>query len=357
MAKKVKNGETTPPAVSEQMNGAQMLQERINSGNMYGTPGTQIPTKTDQEKFFDAMQNRYGVNNGNQGAAPTVAEVPTVAKVTDPTATGQKNVYLYDWASGMSMADAYKQGKHNRGDIMRDRERWGRENNSPVNVLEAMDMVPENHDPRKTYQENELEEKRRKREENWEKIGNFLSHLGNFVGAAGWGGSVQGLEHPKELTARQQALRDKTDALRSAYNKSYFENYYKQRADENNQQKLKLSQQNQDRLERQYDLMVRKQDWKEKYDAGILDSKKEALRLKEDYNNKIISLREYEDGIKMINALANKQRANTSNYNAHNPKDYVVEKEENTPFGKKKTTTRKTYGAKPKEKEKKSAFR
>lgn len=159
----------------------------------------------------------------------TKVEAPAA---TDTPLVTEKPKYtpLYDWSSGMSMADAYKQGKHNRGDILRDRERWGKENDNPVNILEAMDMVPENYDPRKTYQENELEEKRRKRQENWEKIGNFLSHLGNFIGTTAFGAPSQTLEPAKELSARQQAMRDKTEALRTAYNNNFFEAYNKQRA-------------------------------------------------------------------------------------------------------------------------------
>lgn len=353
------NADAQPtPAAIAQAEGAQMLQDRINTGNMQGTTGTQAqgtqaqgtqaPEKTDQEKFFETMQNQFGTNNGHQGTAP--AET----KVEDPAATTKKNSYLYDWASGMSMADAYKQGKHNRGDIMRDRERWGRENNNPVNILEATDMVPENHDPRKTYQENELEEKRRKRQENWEKIGNFLSHLGNFVGAAGWGGSVQGLEQPKELTARQKAIRDKTEALRTAYNKSYFENYYKQRAAEQNaaqrQAQNELALEKLKNQQRQLDINQFRAEMEAEYKKADTERKNEMLNIQSQLAQGRIDLYEAQKQLANI-------RARSGGYAPKQSKDKVVEKVEETPFGKKTTTTSTKYGTSSTKKTRKSAFR
>lgn len=276
------------------------------------------------------------IPNNAQQQVDAAQIVTPVAKVNDPTAT-TKPEYLLDWNTVGTLRDAYnKLGGVLPHKIIKDRERWGIENNKPIDYTEIVDMIPQGHSINKTKEENEAEEKKLRGQERMEKFANFLKHLGNFVGTVGFGAPSQTLEHPKELTARQQAIRDKTEALRSAYNKSYFENYYKQRADD-------LKQQNQDRLERRYDLAVRQQEWKELSDQKKFDYNMEKLKIEQDYKDGLISLRQKELAVKQLNAYTSRMRANTANYNAHNPKDYVVEKEETTPFGKKKTTTKKTY--------------
>lgn len=152
--------------------------------------------------------------------------------MTDTPSVTEKPKYtpLYDWSSGLSMKDAYKQGKHDRDVIWMDREKWGRENDNPANFFEAMEMTPDDFDPKKTYSENVDDQKKLKARERMESFGNFLAHLGNFIGTTAFGAPSQTLEPAKELTARQQAMRDRTEALRSGYNKNFFEAYNKQRA-------------------------------------------------------------------------------------------------------------------------------
>ena len=88
----------------------------------------------------------------------------------------------------------------------------------------------QNGDITKTPEQIEKEKKKAERQERWEQIGNVLSHLGNFVGAVGFGAPSQTIESAQELTKRQQDIRDRTEALRTAYNKNFFEAYSKQRA-------------------------------------------------------------------------------------------------------------------------------
>jgi hypothetical protein len=159
----------------------------------------------------------------------TKVEAPAV---TDTPLVTEKPKYtpLYDWSSGLSMKDAYKQGKHDRDAIWMDREKWGRENDNPANFFEAMEMTPDDFDPKKTYTENVDDQKKAKARERMEMFGNFLRHLGNFIGTTAFGAPSQTLEPAKELTARQQAMRDRTEALRTAYNNNFFEAYNRQRA-------------------------------------------------------------------------------------------------------------------------------
>lgn len=214
------------------------------------------------------------IPNNAQQQVDAAQIVTPVAKVNDTTAT-TKPEYLLDWNTVGTLRDAYnKLGGVLPHKIIKDRERWGIENNKPIDYTEIVDMIPQGHSINKTKEENEAEEKKLRGQERIEKFANFLKHLGNFVGTVGFGAPSQTLEHPKELTARQQAIRDKTEALRSAYNKSYFENYYKQRAEEMNQQKLKLAQRQQDQRDAQQYLNERRFELDEKIKTGTLDLKK-----------------------------------------------------------------------------------
>lgn len=160
-------------------------------------------------------------------------------QVVSQQTTGQEEVvttpqveYKYDWGSGMSMADAYNQGKHSWADIYADRRAWGKANNSPVDNFEAVMLFPRNHDVEKTKIKNEDDIKKAERKEKFDQVGNFLTHLGNFVGTVGFGGLDVKPEDPIKFTERQQRLKDKTEALRRSYNKEWFANAYKQAAAE-----------------------------------------------------------------------------------------------------------------------------
>lgn len=218
------------------------------------------------------------IPNNAQQQVDAAQIVTPVAKVNDPTAT-TKPQHLYDWDS-VDELTAYNDGKYSPEKLMLDQEKWARENNKPFNILNWFGLSKDK-DMSKSKTENEAEEKKRVGQERMEKFANFLKHLGNFVGTVGFGAPSQTLEHPKELTARQQALRDKTEALRSAYNKSYFENYYKQRAEEMNQQKLKLAQRQQDQRDAQQYLNERRFELDEKIKNGTLDLKKLEYELKQ----------------------------------------------------------------------------
>ena len=331
----------------------QILQDRISSGNMQLSPEekqTQDASKiteqlaisrgdapqvtpqietpqivTSQELLADKMQNQFGANNGNQAVNTDVS-----------IQAERKPEYLGDYSKDVDLVKIAKNANVPLQNVFADYQRWGNDTGNPTDFLRIW-TAAQKGDITKTPQEIEAEEKKLRDQERLEKFANFLNHLGAFVGAAGWGGSVQGLEAPKDLTARQQALRDKTEALRTAYNKSYFENYWKQRADETKQQ-------NQDRLERRYDLAVRQQEWKELSDQKKFDYNMEKLKIEQDYKEGLISLKQKELAIKTLDSYTRQMNARTADYKAHNPKGYVVKQTKQTPFGTQTTTTEKTYG-------------
>lgn len=206
------------------------------------------------EKVHPAEKDRYGSQTTEQTAAqpnpsatntvpigpqstPVVTEQPeqpgeTQVVVNNPTVTTPSTYQpKYDW-SKMTMADAYNQGLHTQAEIIEDRRRWGKENNDPINYFEAAMLFPNEHDINKTKTQNEEDIKRAARKEKMDQIGNFLANLGNFVGTAGFGGMDIKPEDPVKFTERQRQIRDKTIALRNAYNKDFFSNMAKMQSEE-----------------------------------------------------------------------------------------------------------------------------
>lgn len=204
------------------------------------------------EKVNPAEKDRYGSTTNKQstdivpgeGVGLTPQSTPVVqaqpeTPVTTPVTGEQQAVTTpttyqpkYDWGSGMSLADAYNKGQHTQAEIIEDRRRWGKENNDPINYFEAAMLFPNEHDINKTKTQNEEDIKRAARKEKMDQIGNFLAHLGNFVGTAGFGGMDIKPEDPVKFTERQRQIRDKTIALRNAYNKDFFTNMAKMQSEE-----------------------------------------------------------------------------------------------------------------------------
>lgn len=186
-----------------------------------------MSTNAEKGRDLPAVEPQQTVTTPDSGQQQVVSQQTTGQEqvVTTPQVE-----YKYDWGSGMSMADAYNQGKHSWADIYADRRAWGKANNSPVDNFEAVMLFPRSHDVEKSKTQNEDDIKKAERKEKFDKIGNFLTHLGNFVGAAGFGGLDVKPEDPIKFTERQQRLKDKADALRRAYNKEWLSNLYRQQA-------------------------------------------------------------------------------------------------------------------------------
>lgn len=340
----------TPAPATAPVNQADLAAQTYvddGNGNIVPGPGVGVPVQTEQpvtDEPVTADQPNAEVAEVAQGKAAAESGIPVVVQPaetvvakpvdnqtmddqmkkiaevealkgqqsdSDQGTTVTTTPYLYDWSSGMSFNDAYKQNKHNAREIMDDQRRWAQENGKPLNVYDWA-TYPE-HDADKTKEQNEAEIKKAEKKKKWDALGTFLTHLGNAVGAAGWGGSVK-LEDPVKLSERQREIFEKTQALRRARNKEMMDAYMKQynterqaRLDETRAQneKRKL-----DRLDEEQRLRVKKQDWLEKYQQGILDDKAERRRIQEDYNQGKISDMERRTQIAEYNAFTSRMRAN-----------------------------------------------
>lgn len=195
---------------------------------------------TPEEEFARDKQANYpsAMPTSGQDTVVTTQDSGQQQASAQPV-TGQDQVvttpqveYKYDWGSGLTMTDAYNQGNHSWADIYADRYRWGKANNSPVDNFEAAMLFPREHDVQKTKAQNEDDIRKAERKAKFDTLGNFFSHLGNFVGAVGFGGLDIKPEDPVKFSERQQRLKDKADALRHSYNKDWLASLYKQQAEE-----------------------------------------------------------------------------------------------------------------------------
>lgn len=165
---------------------------------------------------------------------------------TQPAGTEQqKPSYLVDWSNGQTLLQAYRQGgnTHSKYDLIRDKLKWGRETNTPwdtgLEVLEVNDGDYADHDPTKSFEENEKRRKRQKNAEMWGDIGRLLIGVGNFAGAIG-GAPEPGKEaneFARRLTDSQRLRREKAKEQRRAYNKYQLEQIFKQKAEERAREK------------------------------------------------------------------------------------------------------------------------
>lgn len=155
-------------------------------------------------------------------------EQPAAAVTPDGTPAYNPADYLVDWYA-TTPREAYNQGEYSIYDLIADHQKWANATGSPFKISDWFDLSKE-QDINKTKEQNEQEAKKAADKEKFDQIGNFLSHLGNFIGTAGFGGLDIKPEDPVKFTERQRQLKEKAAALRNAYNKDFFDNYWKQQA-------------------------------------------------------------------------------------------------------------------------------
>lgn len=110
-------------------------------------------------------------------------------------------------------------------DIMRDYQK-----NGDGNWSAFMPWLNTLGDGDKTVAANEALKKKAERQAKMEQWGNFLMHLGNFIGTV-QGAPSQKIESAQELTDRQRKIREATDALRAKGYEQMMVNIYKDRQD------------------------------------------------------------------------------------------------------------------------------
>lgn len=110
-------------------------------------------------------------------------------------------------------------------DIMRDYQK-----NGDGNWSFFMPWLKTLGDGDKTVAANEALKKKAERQAKMEQWGNFLMHLGNFIGTV-QGAPSQKIESAQELTDRQRKIRESTDSLRAKGYDQMMVNIWKDRQD------------------------------------------------------------------------------------------------------------------------------
>lgn len=292
--------------------------------------GGGTPASTDAEDNSAVQRMMYRVP-GSQRAmeATTEAAVQTPA-VPEADKGGQavEPQYQSDWSKGFFPAlDTYKGRQIPIIQAISDYNKWATDTgNKPLDVMSTMAAL-QDRDPNKSIADNEETERRARSNERWERIGNLLSHFGNFIGTTK-GAPSQQLETGQALTARQKQLRDATLALRDKRNSAMMDAYLKD-----------LAQKQAEKKEAQaYALALRKQEAEEKAAAiemqlRVAKDQREVQKLLADLAkaqaevNRIEELLPYEKRVKEStisrNYSSGGRRNNSAEYKNQLDKDFA----------------------------------
>lgn len=280
------------------------------------TPVTEQPaTTTESTPVIPQEAYTYQAdNNGNVMAGEATGVLPgtnletqesLVAKQEVPEVKSQQ-AYLNPWGrEGFTVEEALKNSDASIQQVMEDNIRWANDNGQQFDISPYLGIMSRGQDITKSTQQNEIDEKKAARQEKWERLGNFLSHLGNFVGAAAFGAPSQKLESGTELTTRQKKLRDETLNQRNAYNKNYLENFWKQREQDYKNNRLTQYQQSLDRQDAELYL-------KEKQFDAKMSLEQRKLEIMKDYREGLLSQGAARIAIQRLNAETARMNANTS---------------------------------------------
>lgn len=187
------------------------------------TPVTDFPddnaVKPDDTPVQNTAIDTTGIT-GN-GVHESFAEQPT-EEVTKVEPKGIK----IDWSRPYSEIEQNPLLRQMKPyDIMRDYQK-----NGDGNWSAFMPWLNTLGDGDKTVAANEALKKKAERQAKMEQWGNFLMHLGNFIGTV-QGAPSQKIESAQELTDRQRKIREATDALRAKGYDQMMVNIYKDRQD------------------------------------------------------------------------------------------------------------------------------
>ena len=355
--------QTTTPVGSQEAN----TYQADANGAIVAGPGTGMPTGT---PLSTEESNKAGLTeteapatpsvplndmtyvsdaNGNVVAGKQTGTLPGTNLETQESLITKQNepepsteavpAYRVSWGKeGYTVDQALKDNPNmSIKEIMDDHRRWANDTGGTFSIF---DYVPhmEGKDITKSQAQNEKDAKKLERQEKWERIGNFLGHLGNFVGAAGFGAPSQTLESATALTERQKKMRDAQLAQRNAYNKNYLDQYWKQREENYKNNRLDQYQQALDRQDAE--LYLKEKQFDEK--MSLEDRK---LQVLQDYRNGLLSQGAAKIAIQRMNAETARMNAGTSRMregrmSSGTTTSTTTTKE--TPLGTQKTTVQKT---------------
>lgn len=198
--------------------------------------------------------------------------------------------------------------------------KWATEKGqAPLDIFQIYDLI-QGKDPNKSAAQNAKDEKKAKRKERFEQVGNFLGHLGNFVGTLYGSPNQETLESATSLSKRQQDLRDKTIALRqqtakdylAAYNAKLQHDITRQNAERNLElAKVKIDKMMADieNSKRKVEIMDFRAQTDKEFKEASIEIKNKLLEIQADLAAGRITLAEAQTRVANINAQAKKEEA------------------------------------------------
>jgi hypothetical protein len=156
--------------------------------------------------------------DGAPGSVQPADYTFTGAQLAQMGPSVEDNKYLTDWSKVTNVYDEAKKLNVPLVQVLQDYQRWGNETGNPTFWVNSLFQ---DADLTKSATDNEEEKKRLERKERWDKVNNFLLHLGNVIGNVGSSnyGSVK-LEDPVQWTERQRMLKEKALEQRRLNNQS-----------------------------------------------------------------------------------------------------------------------------------------
>lgn len=227
--------QTQPFGLTDEQKAAMTYtQEEMEKGKF------QAPSLKDAQKEVIATPSQPPRGEGNAGSSGISGNTGDSGSSGGglsygPVAGEESPSHIADWSNGWEKGLQWlwtEKGQQAKpAEVIADYNSWAKENGqAPLDALQFYPWLMK-YDATKSIGENEAEEKKRKRREKWEQIGNVLIHAGNFIGTLTGAPSMK-LESGVQLTQRQQKMRDDLLAQRRNQANDMLSQYYKQRAEE-----------------------------------------------------------------------------------------------------------------------------
>lgn len=176
------------------------------------------------------MIERFGVNPTTGTAEVSTPVTGQADKVTTPS------VHQFKWGEPDVSLETVMAGEGKnvpKRQILDDYLRWSQETGQPIDYFTVNDIMNNSQDLKNTPEDDEKARKKAERKERFDRMGNFLLHLGNAIGnVAGGGYGAVKLEDPVQWTERQRLIKEKTDEQRRRNNQSIWVQMQKDRADQ-----------------------------------------------------------------------------------------------------------------------------
>ncbi len=199
--------------------------------NKTAAPVVETPADTTQPVTNADLDAQTAKMNEVLDPTTLKPKTPEVAPAEKPVA----NKYRFNWGGQGVDLDSIMKGEGKDTpvrQILDDYFRWATENNVPIDYWTVNDIVNKTSDLAETPVNAEDARLKAERKERWDKVGNFLLHLGNVIGNQQGGGyASMKLEDPVQWTERQRLLKEKGLEQRRLNNQSIIQQMHKYQAD------------------------------------------------------------------------------------------------------------------------------